>query len=383
MLRVLFVANGHGETAIAARIARDVGRFADAPVALDLLALVGTGDGAAPLTVVGPRRAMPSGGLVAMGNVRAFSRDLRAGFVRLLGAQLGWLRAARGRYDVVVAVGDAYALALALLSRTQTLFVGTAKSVFVAPYGPFERVILRRAARVFVRDSATAAALRGLGVAAEAPGNAIVDLVDADDAAALPAGSIGVLPGSREPAYGDGVRLARVVRALGARRRETYALFSIAHALDAERFERVLRADGWEPAGSGPDGAAFFLEAGGARLAGWRGPLGPLLRASMAVLGQAGTANEQAAAFGVPVVALGEDSPERDDWYRMRQRRLLGDALQLVPEEPAAAAEALARLLEDPARLARMGAAGRARMGSPGGAAAIAHAIAAAGGLAG
>jgi uncharacterized protein (TIGR03492 family) len=375
VLRVLFVANGHGETAIAARIAAELDRGANPPVALDLLALVGNGAGAGPLAVIGPRRRMPSGGLVAMGNVGAFSRDLRAGFLRLFGAQVAWLRAARGRYDLVVAVGDAYALALALLCRTQTLFVGTAKSVYVAPYGPFERVLLRRAIRIFVRDAETAAALRAARVPAEAPGNVIVDLVEAD-ATALPSGSLGILPGSREAAYADGVRLARVVRALGPLRPQTTGLFSVAPGLEPARFRAALAADGWELAAGDPaPGSVFALESGGVRLIGWRGGLGAVLRASVAVLGQAGTANEQAAAFGVPVIAFGAGGPARDDWYRMRQRRLLGEALQLIPEAPEAGAAALAQLLADSERLSRMGAAGRRRMGAPGGAAAVARAI--------
>jgi hypothetical protein len=59
----------------------------------------------------------------------------------------------------------------------------------------------------------------------------------------------------------------------------------------------------------------------------------------------------------------------------MRQRRLLGEALAIVPGEPAAAATAIAALLADEPRLERMRAAGRARMGGRGGAAAIARAV--------
>ena len=101
---------------------------------------------------VGPRRAMPSGGLVAMGNVRAFARDLGAGFVGLFFAQLRFLRAARDAYGIAVAVGDSYALGLALCARLPTLFVGTAKSAYVAPYGPVRTYpAAARAARLRAR----------------------------------------------------------------------------------------------------------------------------------------------------------------------------------------------------------------------------------------
>jgi hypothetical protein len=63
------------------------------------------------------------------------------------------------------------------------------------------------------------------------------------------------------------------------------------------------------------------------------------------------------------------------DWYRMRQRRLLGDALLLVPRDPEPAATAIVALLADAERCRAMGVAGRVRMGPTGGTVAIAAAI--------
>ncbi|HEY0797609.1 MAG TPA: lipid-A-disaccharide synthase-related protein [Candidatus Baltobacteraceae bacterium] len=361
MAAVLLVSNGHGESAIAGRLARELRALR--AIDVDHLPLVFAG-GDASLASVGPTAKMPSGGLVAMGNVRAFSRDLRAGFLRLFLAQVRFLRNARG-YDCVIAVGDVYALALALLAGRPTLFVGTAKSAYVAEYGPFERFVLRRAQRIFVRDETTAAHLRARGVRAQAPGNVIVDLLD-DDVDVAPQADIGILPGSREPAYEDGVALGRVVRASGAR-----ALFSIAPGLDEAAFARLLTGDGWAvTAGDAPTPLRAH-DPSGAELIAWRGSLGALLRAVRLVIGQAGTANEAAAACGVPVLALQTRS---GGWYRMRQQRLLGDAIALIPAQPQAAAAQVHALLGDPARLSRMSAAGRERMGPPGGAHAIAEA---------
>jgi uncharacterized protein (TIGR03492 family) len=371
--RALFVTNGHGEASIAERIAEAV-HAADPGLQVDHFPLVGEGLGGAAMREVGPRRTMPSGGLVAMGNVRAFARDLGAGFVALFFAQLRFLRASRGTYVLAVAVGDSYALALALVARLPTLFVGTAKSAYVAPYGPFERTLLRRARRVFVRDDRTAADLRGHAVAsASAPGNVIVDLLRADGPA-LPGEWIGLLPGSREAAYADAVRLARVVRALGAERPGARALLSIAPTVAAGRVAEALAADGWRVA-DGAGEVPFVASAPGAEIDAWSGGLGAFLRASRVAIGQAGTANEAAAACGVPVVALDDGAGPGARWYRMRQRRLLGEALEIVAAEPAAAAAAVAALLADEPRLARMRAAGRERMGRPGGAEAIADEV--------
>ena len=314
---------------------------------------------------------MPSGGLVAMGNVRAFAADLRAGFLGLLGAQIAFLWGARRWYDAVVAVGDAYALGMANLTRLPTLYVGTAKSVYVAPYGRFERSLLRRARAVFVRDEPTAEALRGRRVQATAPGNVIVDLIDAAPAA-FPGDWLGIVPGSRAQAYPDAVRLARIARELAERRPEIRTLLSIAPNLEASRFAAALGADGWSVTAGNDPAIAFEASHGPARLVGWHGSFGAFVRASIAVLGQAGTGNEQAAAFGRPVVAVATP-PGSSDWYRMRQGRLLGAALLLVT--PESAAREIEALLSDEPRLAAMAATGRERMGPPGGAAEIARAI--------
>ena len=350
---ILFVTNGHGEAAIAKRIAAEVRALA--PLATDHLGLVGERLGDAELRDVGPQRALPSGGLVAMGNVRAFARDLGAGFLGLFARQVGYLRSARGRYAAVVAVGDAYACGLARLTGAPLAFVGTAKSVYVAPYGPGERSIIRAARRIFVRDAATAEALRARGIAAEAPGNVIVDLLASDERVAWQARQrLALLPGSRERAYADALRLADVVAGLRKRTGPLDAVLSIAPNLDPARFAPALARGVLRP---------------------WAGPLGALLHDATLALGQSGTANEAAAAEGLPVVALELDDAPRDAWYRKRQTGLLGEALAIVPGDPELAAAEIAALLADPARRARMGAAGRQRMGSPGGARAIAAAI--------
>ncbi|MBV8074321.1 MAG: hypothetical protein JO140_02740 [Candidatus Eremiobacteraeota bacterium] len=348
---MLFVTNGHGEVAIARRIAAEVrGRT---QVETDHFALVGEGLGDAELRDVGPQRSFPSGGLVAMGNVGAFARDLAAGFLPFWFAQRRFLRAARGRYAVVVAVGDVYAFARARGAGAPTVFVGTAKSVRVAPYGRFERRLLRGAARAFVRDLPTAADLNAGGVRAEAPGNVIVDLAQSDEAFPWSAPTrIVVLPGSRASAYANAAKLGAVLRSVRARR-ELEVVVSVAPGIDGAR----------------------LLEALGTEARAWTGPLGALFAGATLAFGQAGTANEEAAARGLPVVALAESGRKREDWYRMRQRRLLGEALAILPVPLDEGARAFERLLDDDAGRAAMRRVALERMGPPGGAAAIAQAI--------
>ena len=370
---VLFVTNGHGEIAIADRIAHEL----DPDIRADHLALVGdTRHGVARMHDVGPRRAMPSGGLVAMGNVRNIARDIAGGLLVHTLTQLRFLRRMRGKYDVAVAVGDVFALLMAQRAGARrTIFTGTAKSVFVAPYGTMEERAIRRADAVFVRDEPTASRLRARGIPAQAA-NVIVDLHE-DRTHAMQRDfdpAIALFPGSREAAYADAVQLCGIVRLLARERPQAGATLSVAPSLDATRMARALAADEWTVSNNADPLAPFDLKHGGRTIVtAWRGTIGAMLRGATIVLGQAGTANEAAAAAGIPVVAY--ERRARPAWYRKRQIALLGDALLLVRGTRAQAAAQVSALLNDPQRRAAMGDEGRRRMGQPGGAVAIAREI--------
>jgi len=76
----LLLSNGHGEDVIAVRLARALAR---ARPDLDIRAFPTVGMGSAfteaPGTLLGPRQALPSGGLT-MTSPRLLQRDVRAGF---------------------------------------------------------------------------------------------------------------------------------------------------------------------------------------------------------------------------------------------------------------------------------------------------------------
>ncbi|HET9394057.1 MAG TPA: lipid-A-disaccharide synthase-related protein [Candidatus Rubrimentiphilum sp.] len=376
-MNVLFVSNGHGETAIAARIASQLRQLMPA-IRCDHLALVGDAWQLDSLQEVGPRRAMPSGGLIAMGNLGNIARDLGAGLAGLTIAQWRFLRSVRGEYSVIVAVGDVLALVMALQARARaTVFVGTAKSVHVASYGRFERSIIRKAQAVFVRDAATAQDLQSSGIAA-VPANVIADLGDRGKAAQLPgngATQLAIFPGSRDSAYEDARFLLAVVRRVAQDDPNVRAVLSIAPALQAERFAELLRADGWRVERRDDPHVPFAAFDDGRELVTtWTGPGEAMLSAAQLVLGQAGTANEAAAAAGIPVIAF-VPSRERKKWYRRRQAQLLGDALLIVPRDVVEGARAAGDLLRDPQRRKEMAQAGRERMGPPGAARTIAERI--------
>ncbi len=379
-MRLLFVSNGYGEIAIADRIAEEITRL-EPGTQIDHVALVGESR-ARFMNDVGPRRTMPSGGLIAMANVRNIARDVRGGLIALTLAQRRFLKHARGRYDGAAAIGDVFALLMTLAAHAPTTYVGTAKSVLVAPYGPMERRTIKRARNIFVRDDATAADLRRHHVDAIAPGNVIVDLfaVDddprADEAVARFKPALAIFPGSRESAYDDGEFLLRVIARCAQQRRELGAVFSVAPMLDAKRFAAVARDAGFDVRERNDERMPFEALLGERVVVrAWRGEIGVLLRRVELVIGQAGTANEAAAAAGIPVMAFELAADRKTQWYRMRQQGLLGEALTVLPADVEVASNGVLHLLENESQRAAMRAVGRARMGPPGGAAAIARAI--------
>ena len=383
-MRVLLVSNGNGEVAIAQRLA--VALHERIPgLELEHLPLVGEPQSTAEAKVIGPRAALPSGGLIAMFNLRNIFNDIAGGLLGLTIRQFRFLRAARGEYDLAIAVGDTFALFMTLQMHAQTIFVGTAKSVHVAQYGPMELRTMQKAAYVFVRDRATAEDCRARGLEAVEAANAIVDLHDRDTVVDLHLAAddelVLLLPGSREGAYEEASILAAAFAGAHLRGARIVGALSVAPRLDAQRFIARLAADGWRFTDGGGSAAVPFFERDGARVLLWRSGIGALLAHAALVLGQAGTANEAAAAAGIAVAAIDDGRTRAERWYRMRQRALLGEAMLMLPSDPEAAGERLAALLADKARRKAMGDIGRERMGEPGAARRIAERAAACLGL--
>ena len=130
---------------------------------------------------------------------------------------------------------------------------------------------------------------------------------------------------------------------------------------------------GWEEdRGAAPvSGRVAALRRGATRLWVVEGRFGDVLASARIAIGTAGTANEQAAARGVPVVSFPLE-PSYGLAFLLNQKRLLGEALTLSDPEPGAIAAAARGLLGDDEARVRAGRIGRQRMGAPGGSRAIA-----------
>ncbi len=98
-----------------------------------------------------------------------------------------------------------------------------------------------------------------------------------------------------------------------------------------------------------------------------------MISESEIVIGLAGTANEQAAGLGKPVVSFTGYGPQTTLRRMKDQARLLGSAVKFVSDFPNGVVTEISFLLSNPEERIRRGKAGSLRMGPPGGARNIAN----------
>jgi len=367
--RVLLVSNGVGEDLIGAGVARGLEA---AGVAVTAYPLVGTGAYPPAIPLLDPRKALPSGGFSLRAGFRNLAADLRAGLLRLWMEQRRTLTRQRGRHDLIVAVGDIYCLWMSAAAAPGVAFLATADSVHIARPGIVARWVLRRhARRIFARDPETAQTLAAYGLPAVAEGLVTMDqLQPRGETFGLPpdAQVVALLPGSRGDAVTNALLLARAAEAIAAVRGDVHFIMALATSIrSSELIGRLLTLDRSSSSSTG------VVLVGQARLHLTQAFADALARATV-VIGLAGTANEQAAGLGRPVVAFPGPGAQFGPSFLAMQHRLLGEAL--VPTRTwQDAVRATLRLLGDADERARRGDVGRARMGPPGGTQRITHAL--------
>ena len=395
--RVTLVSNGHGEDALGAALAREL-RMQRPELEVVAFPLVGLGTSYldAGIAISGPTGALPSAGLTlhAWDNLYA---DLRAGWLALTARQVAHL--ARLRTHILLIVGDLWAQLLASSVRAPARFVyQPLVSILQAGDGradpplhrlameritvPEQALLRARADRVYVRDAPTAAWLQERGVPhAVALGNPAVDAVAGDAPDAPPAH--GAAGGTRRPGERvrtDVPRLALLPGSRGHALRALAVMLDVVGRLGAGGSTAPAVAwahadppavPGWTWRGaSGPGAQIGILERSGVRVRVLARDVAGALRGARIALATSGTATEQAAAAGVPVVSF-PVPPEHTGRFLDGQKRLLGGALTVVQAHPEAVVDASLGLLRDDRAHALAARVGRERMGPPGGTRAI------------
>jgi len=363
MIDFLFVSNGYGEDAIAASIASRLSK--DCKVAA--FPLVGEGSSYARhgIPILRSFAPLPSAGV-------SISEDAQNGLFPLLIKQWKALKSVRNEVTAAVAVGDIVPCFLSRYALKRPFhFVGTAKSVMIQAYNVLEQMLIRKAETSFVRDQETAQFLNRRKVPSLWVGNPMMDEVEEvfihfPDS---PGRTIAVLPGSRADAPENFLLQVEALTAIAQSQAVPLRAFvGLPTTLSPNDFFNKLK--NWDGAISEKPQKGLIGQAvqGNLLLLFTQDCLGDILRASSIVLGQAGTANEQAAGMGKPIVAFDFDG-YRDgnlSWYRWRQKKLLEEALLVTIPRPDFLAQMVIEILNNRKLYDAMSDEGKKRMGSSG-----------------
>jgi uncharacterized protein (TIGR03492 family) len=363
---ILFISNGNGEDKIGSQLAL-AWQLARPQDKLQALAVVGEGhyyrDAQIPLL---PCHFSPPSAGFAYLNPFKLAQDFRAG----LGGHLGqiWQQLGRVETDCVIAIGDIVAVGLAKRTRKPFAFIGCALSDYYThgqrnTYDPLQRLWLKNASLgIYARDLLTTRALQAKGLPAEWQGNPMLDAIEYGQwfyqnlPGRIP---IGIAPGSHSDAVANfQFTLTQLEGCLNEPYDFLCALVSESQKPD---FERVLVQSGWCST------APKTWQKENAQLCICVKVWGNILNEIKILIGLAGTANEQSAGFGIPIISFTSSQLQYSARFAEAQTRLLGPALHwLQASHPDILAACIKRILNNPIYSHAAQEVGQERFGSPG-----------------
>ena len=369
--KITILSNGYGEDRVGRVLAKEI-LEQNSKFQLQAYPLVDRGisyEGLA-IPILGPRKIMPSGGLL-LHDLKMFLSDIRAGFLQMTYKQLQDLK--QLDTDILLVVGDVYALLLSQLITTKKRFYvqtlisahhkhkkSSPNRFFMENYSFIERFLIKRTiTKMYVRDVPTAEMLCKFGISRVfALGNPMLDDLSSDVLdMALTSPVIALLPGSRSYAV-DSLHIMV----------ESLKHFPEATGIIAWSREELPIIKGWQHSldkssnisiYSNQNQCIYLLK-----------QFSAVLNSADLVLGTSGTAHEQAAALGMPIVAF-----PLFPWYKnsflANQKRLLADALTIASSCPKDIAQKLKILWQNKELYKRASKMGKIRMGKAGGSLAI------------
>ncbi len=344
MKKMLILPNGHGEDMVAAElIKRLIGK---ADVSVFPMVDEGKAFSSLDVKVLGPRKNLPGGGF-SLRNLSYLAKDLLSGLAGSTIEQIKLLRSYKGQFDLVVGIGDIIPIIGASMIKAPFVFLGVNKTSYYKWFGynytPWEKFMLQKALKVFVRDKYTEKDLRGWGIkipSAEYAGNPLMDCMEKITRhSPSPVVTIGFLPGTRADVKLNMEDFNKIAEEIAKTNRGEYKLMFSA-ATDYKNASTLIQKRSF---------AQVLTEAD-------------------IIIGLAGTGNEQAAGLGIPVISFYGRGSQYDKKFAEAQKQLLGRALLLIREKSPiiAAAAAAWDLVRNPEERELMAKVGKERMGEPG-----------------
>ena len=320
MKKILFITNGHAEDLVADQIIK---QLPASEYKTDKLSLVDT--------------KLPSGGF-SFRNFKYLIQDIAAGLFGNTIKHLKFLKKHKGKYNLVIAIGDIVPIIAALNTKCPFIFVGVNKSSYYKSFGssytPWEKLLLKRyAKKVYVRDKATAHELKF----AEYVGNPLMDLSGemTNDPPKADKTIIGFLPGTRKDAKVNLEDFDKIAEEIVKMKEPEIELKFVTATTekDVPAFIENLSFDS-------------------------------LLSQADLVIGLSGTGNEQVAGAGIPVISFYGRGAQYNKGFAKAQKQLLGKALSLIKDnDPILVAAEVWELIRHPYKREVMSKVGQERMG--------------------
>ncbi len=364
-MNISFLTNGYGEDRTGALIACEL-RQRVPQNSIVAIPMVSNGDAFQKLgfsTVW--EGSFPPGQGFGSQEFRLFLKDIP--YARDYFRYLGFLARQRAKIEHAFVVGDVFLLIHAYFGLgRKSIFLALAKSDHMNPHSSIEEWVIRRfASKVLTRDAYTAECLRAKGIDALFLGNPIMDGIG-EPGPEKPSDPpvIGLFPGSRDEADQNFQRILAVIDGVPE---PVQYLCALSPVLDIGKMAESVREFGWTLT------EGNLLRKGDKAVLMGKNLFERVLHESTLVIGMAGTANEQAAGMGRPVISFVGAGAQTTPARMIDQERLLGGAAAYISDFPQGVSREISWLLARPEERERRGTIGRERMGPPGGAKKIAE----------
>jgi uncharacterized protein (TIGR03492 family) len=370
---ILFLSNCYGEDRSAALIAKEIKKIkpnvqvAGAPLLSEGEEYLKRG-----IPVITSSRVSPSGGF-PLESLSGLMRDILSGYA-VPTKYITDLKKVSDKINHIVIVGDVFLLVLGYLAfRKRPIFFAPTKSNYIKPHSKLEEFLMRRIPiQILTHDEHTASTLRNKNIHAIFLGNPAVDDISPTgiDFGIKGKRVIGILPGSRYEAYNNFLKILTVVdgvkrRSVSNSKRDEEIIFlcALASNIKENKIIDLSKKLGW-----------FYFESNKFKgICKGNGKIlfsylfADVIANSECVIGLAGTANEQAAAMGKPIVSFVGTGSQTTKRRIKKQEKLLGGCLKFITDYPDSVISEVLLLLKDKKLKEERGRIGISRIGKSGG----------------
>jgi len=326
--KIIFLSNGYGEDTISTYIIRELKNKIN-NIDISAFPLVNDGEKYKQnnIKVIGPTKILKSSGISGFLNIKNFIIDIKDGLLNLILKQLNFLKEYKNKKNIyLVAVGDIYPLFLSVfenkLSKTNVIFIPTAKSYKTEPFNFIEIYLMSLVNANFVRDEITYLKLKNKLNNVYFVGNPVLDIeyLQLSENINL-INNIIILPGRKQNCLNNLFYFIKAINLiLNKIKTENILNFLPTFSIIVPDFYPINEIKNLIESEINQENKekVYLLSDKYYRY---------VLENSYLVWGQGGSANEQAAGYKLPVISFNENN-----WYRKRQKKLLNNCLILVKQ---------------------------------------------------